>query len=419
MFRRVGIILSLIAVVAVSCGGEDDSGGGVSQSELKKFCAAGQDLVEAVVEDPTSDDAVDAFNDLDQDVADELDIRIRRLDPERSDDAADMADRLIEAGCDKDDFEDALAALDTTVPRTDPDETDPDDTDPDDTDLPVTTVTPDSRPPLPPDQLLMAVPVPAAPASAEAIAKVEAATPLTDHDVVSVVQTYGMTTAGLAMVVPEGGYLYGFSSDSTFLSQSDSLTFLFADGGTAQATIDALAAAAKELDSFDVNTSTDTSDGTTTTRVELSQSDFDGPDYTFTAVTTGEDPEVMDVTVERRLFSSDNVAPPVPASVADATAAQAAAAAKAGAPVATGWSARVGYDRQYDYPSSVYSLYWPDSPGDYKEIGTAICVEQGFEVPTDLEYSVSCTSDDYLVSWSVSEGFEPETYSLFVSVTVE
>ncbi len=419
MFRRVGILVSLIAVAAVSCGGGDDKGGGASASELKKFCAAGQDLVEAVADDPTSDDAADAFKDLDPDVADKLDIRIRRLDPERSDDAADMADRLIDAGCDKDDFEEVLAALDTTVPRTDPDDTEPDDTDPDDTAGPETTVTAETRPPLPPDQLLMVVPVPAAPAPADAIAKVEAASPLTDHDVTSVAQTYGMTASGLAMVVPDGGYLYGSSSDSSYSSLSDSLTFLFADGGNAQATIDALAAAAQELDTFDVNTSTETSNGTTTIRVELSQEDFDGPDYSFTAVTTGDDPEVMDVTVERLLFSPDTPPPPLPSSVAAATDAQAAAASKAGVPEPTGWSARFGYDRQYDFATNTFSLYWPDTPGDFKEIGAAICADQGYDVPTDLEFSASCTSDDFLVSWSASEGFESNTYSLLVSVTVE
>lgn len=414
------LAIPMVAVLlAASCGGGKESE--PSQDAIDDFCAAGLDLVEATIKDPGGDEADDAFAELDPDVAEALGVRITRLDPADNEDPLDMADRFTDVGCDEDDFDDLTKDIpddegaNTTAADTTPDDTDVgDDTVPDDS-VPDDSVPPASTAPgstLPGSDLLIAVTVPAGPPPADAIAEVEENSSGTLGDIETEMQTFGMTALGLPMYYPDGGYLFNVSADSSFGTPDDKVGVLMA-ADDPKAVLDAMASFIESTDSFDRSDSSRTEDGFEELTVRLSQSDFEGPDYSIIVSSKADRPGVVRVVVERTVFGSDDETEvPVPQVVLDAFADEIPAAEANGQTDIDSWGAELGMSTFADFPTKSFSINWAEQTGDMAAVGKAICAARGYEVSSDDEFGVSCSSPDFAVTWTTSAGFDDGTFSV-------
>jgi hypothetical protein len=416
-----GLMLRTLAVpvvavlLAASCGGGDDTFE-PSQDAIDDFCAAGLDLVEATINDPGGDDADDAFAELDPKVAEALGVRLNRLDPADNDDALDMADRFTDAGCDDDDFDALISDVPdtietvTTVSATDPDDTTVvETTPPDDTD-PAGTTPPGST--LPPSDLLIGVIVPAGPPPAEAIAEIEENMSRVLGDIDTEMQNLGMTLLGMPMYYPEGGYLFHVSADSLF-GANDKVGVLLASDDPA-GVLEAMVSFIAATDSFDRSDSSRSEDGRDELSTRLSQTDFDGPDYSVDVTSDASQPGLVRVVVQRSVFGSDDGKAPVPQVVLDALADEIPAAEANGQTEIDSWSAELGMSTFGDFATESFSIGWVEQPGDKSAVGEAICAARGYEFTSDGDFSVSCSSPDFSVSWSISEGFDEGTLQVRV-----
>jgi hypothetical protein len=411
MYLRVGAILLVTVVVACGSDGGDDTKS-VGKEQIAEFCAAGVTLVEEVIDDPSSRSARRAYEELDRRVADEMDVRLRRLNPERNQDAGEMVERLLDGGCDEDDFEESLDVLETTVPidtfpdDTFPDDTFPDDTFPDDTEVTETTIDLPEPDPLPPDQSVIVVPVPS-PALAQAdIDRMNALTPLTDYDVASVTAKYAMLDTGFPLFVPAGGHLIGVNAGISYGFPTDALSFALTDDGSAQGTIDALVAAVETYDQFTSDESTDSYGGYTATIVRLNQSDYVGPDYSIEVATTDSQPGVVFVTIERDIFSSDSEVRAAPPEVVEAAAPLQTAAAAYGVGELTGWSVEYKYDPAFDDGLRSYTMQWNAPDATVATAGPGLCADLGLTVDSNEDTYVSCSDSASTTFVSVSESYE-------------
>ncbi len=211
--HRLVICFAAITLAATACSSNTEEQAAPSDRDVRRFCRDGAALVEAAAEDPTSDDAAGAFDDLDEEVADQLDVTLRDVDPERNDDPADIAEVFVDAGCDADDFE---TALDPGTGETTPDDTEPDDTAPpvdtapDDT-APADT-TPDDTTPAAPPSTFTPIAVPTAALSPEVAETIGEINLIDGSDPVAAFARLGFDTLNTAFAYPDGGYLMNASS---------------------------------------------------------------------------------------------------------------------------------------------------------------------------------------------------------------
>jgi hypothetical protein len=414
MLRTLAVPV-VAALLVASCGGDDAFE--PSQDAIDDFCAAGLDLVEATINDPGGDDADDAFAELDPKVAEALGVRLNRLDPDDNDDALDMADRFTDAGCDDDDFDDLIQDVPDTIETvTTVSATDPDGTTAAETTTPGDTTPGSTNPPgstLPPSDLLIAVIVPAGPPPPEAIAEIEENIPTALGEIETEMQSVGTTALGLPMYYPEGGYLFNVAADNLFGTDDTVGVLMAADDP--QAVLDAMVSFIAATDSFDRSDSSRTEDGTQELTTDLSQSDFDGPDFTVEVTSTADRPGLVRVVVRRSVFSLDGeVKVPPPQLLLDIFADEIPAAEANGQTVIDSWSIDRGMSTFGDFPAETYDIGWEEQTGDMATVGRAICAARGYEVTSDDEFGVSCSSPDFNVSWTTTTGFEEGTFRVRV-----
>jgi hypothetical protein len=211
--HRLVICLAAVSLTAAACSSSSEEQAGPSDRDVRRFCRDGAALVEAVAEDPASDEAADAFAELDGDVADQLDVTLRDVDPERNDDPADIAEVFVDAGCDADDFETTLdpPPVDTTPDDTTPDDTTPPvDTTPDDTISPVDTAPEDTTAPA--DAQFEPVAVPAAALDSETAEILGEVNLIDGDDPTAAFARLGFDTLNSVFAYPDGAYLMHASS---------------------------------------------------------------------------------------------------------------------------------------------------------------------------------------------------------------
>jgi hypothetical protein len=411
MLLRIVSILAVSSFGAIACSG-DTAPTGPSEADVEAFCEAGIDLVKATIEEPGSDDALDAFEDLDADVAEALDVRLRRLDPERNDDPEDMADRFVDAGCDKDDFAELLetvpgdtipttiveTVVETTIDRTGTTVA-ANTTNVDTTTPPNSTVAGGSSD-------LVVVPVGASAPSGDVLDEILAQSTLTVRDAAGVAELFQITSEDAPFYVPENGVVFAAEAGTVFGS-SEEMEFMLAEGDVG-ATLDALVAAVEPTDDFEVSTDSSSSAGSVIESARLGQRDFQGSNYEFEVETSDDFPGLMRATVRRTNF--DFVVPRPPLAWALEEGAELVAAGDAagfGAPDA--WQVALGYDTLFGEPKRSVQLQWSELTGDFAEIGRALCDDLGLEISGDDEFGVYCNDESYAQTWYVVEGFEEGT----------
>ena len=415
--RRVVCVSVIVALGAVSCGGAKD--GGPSKAAIDDFCDSGLLIVQATMDQPGSQAAIGAFKSLDTDTADALDIRIRRLDPAKNLDAADMASRLVDAGCNSDDLV-AIADTVRTAESTAPNEAGPTDTAPGNSDLPNSvpdSATPNNtNSPLSPSEAFIGVAVPAEAPSQAVIDLTNEISQLLIHHPVEAMKTLGMDSAASPMFFPLGGHLYSIKSDNTYGSPDDQASYLMSTTGTPQAVLDALVAAVQATDAFSLSNASESADGISTISARLEQEDYVGPNYNISIESSTAEPGVIRISIGRTIFSDGNSpSVSVPRVVRDGLAERVIVAQSNGLGEPTGWLAEVGIDDFFDEPTERYSLQWAEAAGDFTAIGKLICATEGLTVSSNDEYSVTCATDDYLIVWTIYPGGTEGSFSVTVT----
>jgi len=231
-------------------------------------------------------------------------------------------------------------------------------------------------------------------------------------DIETEMQTLGMTVLGLPMYYPEGGYLFNIAADNSFGTPDDKVGVLMA-ADDPEAVLEAMASFIQSTDTFDRSDSSRTDDGDQEFDVRLSQGDFEGPDYSIIVSTKADRPGVVRVVVERTVFGTDDaVEVPVPQVVLDAFADEIPAAEANGQTDIDSWGAELGMSTFGDFPTLSFSINWAEQTGDKSAVGNAICAARGYEVSSDDEFGVSCSSPDFTVTWTTSAGFDDGTFTV-------
>lgn len=382
---------------------------------MRAFCRDGADLVEETLRDPGSDDAADAFGDLDEDIAKSLDLDLADVDPDDNDDGEDIADVFVDAGCDKDDFEeviDEFAGDATTVPETIVVET----TLPPESTLPPETTVGGTETTVavpPADGVIALTLTSAGPPPQEAIDAVNANSALTVFNPAEAASILGLGGQQFPLVVIGNGHLVEIDANA-FFGLTDSYTTLVATDDP-QAVMEEIVAAIQPLDDFDITTSSESNDGENELETELFPDEFSGASYTVTVITKDAQPGLARVELQRSILEDIEVAPP--GTILDVLAAQVEVATNAGMGDPVSWSLTVGNSRFGDFSIETYSLNYGDIVGVTADKGVEICAAAGFEVTSNDEFGVSCSSEDSSTSWSVFDGFEEGAVTAIVSTS--
>jgi hypothetical protein len=412
---RRGAAFGAVMILLVSaCGGGGDDAA-PSDADVRAFCRDGIDLVEATLVDPGGDDAVEAFEDLDEAIASSIDLDLADVDPDDVDDAQDIADAFVDAGCDEDGFDDIIddfagadtTAVDTTVVET---------TIPVETTVPSETTvgseTTVATPPPSADGVIAISLVSAGPPPQEAIDAINAKSALTVFNPVEAATILGLAGQPFPLVVIGNGHLVEIDANA-FFGLDDSYTSLVATDDP-QAVMDEIVAVIQPLGDFDVSTSSQSNDGASEISTELFPSAFGGASYSVTIVTEDDTPGLARIEMERSILEDIEVPPP--GTIFDVLNAQVTVATNAGFGEPASWSLTVGNSR-FDFSIETYSLNYPDVSGVTADKGVEVCAAAGFEVSSNDEFGVSCSSEDGSTTWSIFDGFDDGTVTGIVSTS--